>query len=148
MPNTRSVYGVSTKHNKIFKILETLVHSKEPDYKHARMVACVVYKNNIVSFGFNRKKTHPLQAQFGKNKDCIYLHAEIDAIIRSLRVISVEQLSQSSLYIMRIKKGTSQHWQWGLAKPCKGCQKAIAEFDIKHVFYTENSNSAMFNYLF
>ena len=50
---------------------------------NARLAACVVYKNDIVSFGLNEKKSHPFQAKYGKNSDAVYLHAETSAFLPS-----------------------------------------------------------------
>lgn len=104
----------------------------------ARLAACVVYKRDIVSFGVNQLKSHPFQAKFSKNEDSIFLHAETDAIKNSLKVINVDELSKSTLYVCRVKFADhkKRKFTWGLSKPCEGCSKAIASFNIKKVCYT------------
>jgi tRNA(Arg) A34 adenosine deaminase TadA len=99
------------------------------------LAACVVKRNKIISFGHNKKKTHPLQNKFNKHPQAIYLHAEIDAIKNALKRLSVENLVGSTLYIVRTKKDGSE----GLAKPCCGCMQAIESFNIGKVIYTTNA---------
>lgn len=102
-----------------------------------RLAACIVKNNRVVSFGHNKRKTHPLQTRFAKNRHSVYLHAEIDAIKNALKEIKVEELSQCILIIVRTKKDGSL----GMAKPCKGCTRAIETFGIKQVIYsTEEEN--------
>jgi tRNA(Arg) A34 adenosine deaminase TadA len=98
------------------------------------LAACVVKRNKIISFGHNKKKTHPLQNKFNKHPQAIYLHAEIDAIKNALKRLSVEDLIGSTLYIVRTKKDGSE----GLAKPCYGCMQAIESFGIAKIVYTTN----------
>lgn len=99
------------------------------------LAACVVKRNKIISFGHNKKKTHPLQNKFNKHPEAIYLHAEIDAIKNALKRVSANELAGSTLYIVRTKKNGSE----GLAKPCKGCMQAIESFGICEVIYTSNN---------
>lgn len=104
-----------------------------------RVAACLVYKNEIMSFGINRLKSHPFQAKFSKNSKSIFLHAETDAIKNALKRMTVEEISKSTLYVCRIKynsSGKRKQFIAGLAYPCDGCQKAIATFNIKKVCYT------------
>ena len=105
----------------------------------ARLAAAVVYKNQVITVGINRKKSHPFQARYSKNEDAIYLHAETDTIRAALRYLSEKQLSKSTLYVCRVKHedGLDSPVIWGLSKPCVGCQRAIATFDIKNVVYSE-----------
>ena len=100
--------------------------------------AGVVLKNNLISTGVNSYKTHPLMAQWGQNEDSICLHAEIDAIKNALRLITPSQLTKCDMYIVRVKRPSpnSKNWVHGLAKPCKGCRRAIVSFGLKNVYYT------------
>jgi tRNA(Arg) A34 adenosine deaminase TadA len=103
----------------------------------SRLASAVVYRGSLVSFGFNSLKTHPLQAKYSKNPWSIHLHSEIDAIKNSLRHIDQRELSKSTLYVARVKQEqfTMRSIQ-GLAKPCPGCARAIATFDIRQVIWT------------
>lgn len=105
---------------------------------HAEMVrsskhaAAIIYKGMILSWGLNGRKTHPMMRLFGRNEEAIYLHAEIDAIIRAINKYGVEILKKSDLYVLRTTKTGSV----GYSKPCSGCEKAIKTFGIKRVFHS------------
>ena len=104
----------------------------------ARLAACIVYRNEIVSFGINQLKSHPFQAKFSKNKEAIYLHAETNALTKARKRLTMDEFANSSLYVCRIKYSNTlrKHTVWGLSKPCDGCIRAAAAFNIKKVCYT------------
>lgn len=108
----------------------------------ARIVALLVCKN-LLAWGQNSSKTHPLQAQYGKNDEAIHLHAEIDAIRSMLRLMDPEELSRCTLYIARAKWDSGdlkkKRMVFGEARPCAGCQSAIKAFRIKRVVYTTDA---------
>lgn len=83
--------------------------------------------------GVNSRKTHPLQAKFGKNDKAICKHAEVDAIVTALRWIDTDDLRGSIIYVARAKADGSD----GMAKPCEGCQKALIAFDFADCIWTE-----------
>jgi tRNA(Arg) A34 adenosine deaminase TadA len=126
--------------DRIFKSLFDLTTQVIP-VAGAKISAFITDKNNnIISAGFNSKKTHPFQAKFGKNEFSIQLHAEIDAIKNALRTVNVDDLRKYNLYICRVKQARrGMPFITGLSKPCQGCMRAIATFDIKNVFYTEDN---------
>jgi deoxycytidylate deaminase len=129
---------VSTKHHlKILNLLSKVAVTVEP-VASARIAAAIVYKNDIISFGVNQRKSHPFHAQFRRNDESIFLHAETDAIKNALKFIDHETLSRSTLYICRMKYITTdkREFVFGLSKPCDGCMRAIATFDIKNVVYS------------
>lgn len=120
-------------------ILYTLATIAEAnDGSNVRFAAAVVYRNKIISIGYNRMKSHPFQAKYAKNSEAIYLHAEIHAIKNALREFPVEELTKCDLYIARVKRprSYSEGFIWGLSKPCAGCARAIAEFGIRRTIYT------------
>jgi len=88
-------------------------------------------KGNVLSIGTNSYvKTHPYQAKCAKEAglpEKIYLHAEIDAIIRCTEISKAH-----SIHIFR--KGKSEKFL--LAKPCPVCVNAINRTPIKKVFHT------------
>lgn len=100
-----------------------------PGCSSAKMAAVIKDKKNTISFGLNQTKTHPLQARYGKNKHSICLHAEIDAIRNAPKN---SDLRGTSLFVARSLKNGSR----ALAKPCKGCEKAIKDYGITRVIYT------------
>ena len=109
-----------------------------------RMAAAVVYRNQIIATGVNQMKTHPLMIHPAYRKDQTFLHAEVDAIRNALRTISQEQLARCELRIVRVKRpyNASKTWIHGLAKPCPGCARVIANFGIEKVRWTEDPELA------
>lgn len=105
--------------------------------KSSRLAACLFYKNEILGYGFSQMKSHPFQAEFAKNPEAIYLHAETDCIKNALRRVDQDTLSKSTLYIARAKRDEeNKRWIYGIACPCPGCMRAIVTFDIGQVVYT------------
>jgi tRNA(Arg) A34 adenosine deaminase TadA len=103
----------------------------------ARISAIMVYKNKIYSFGKNQKKSHPFQNDYRKNQHAILLHAETDCIKNALRNLSVDDLRKCTIYIARAKYlDNGKSMGIGMARPCKGCMRAIVEYGIKRVVYT------------
>ena len=107
----------------------------------AKMAAAVVLKGKIISTGRNQYKTHPIATEYGKNNDAIFLHAETHAIVNSLNHLDKDELRKATLYIYRVKHPDNDKTTYinGLAKPCKGCMRAIAEFGFKRVVYTTDN---------
>ena len=85
---------------------------------------------NLLSYGVNSYvKTHPLQAHYAGivgQPYRIYLHAEIQAIIRA---------RGKDMYKIKIERYNSKN-QPANACPCPVCQLAIKEAGIKIVEYT------------
>lgn len=124
-------------HESILDTLKLMASDNDTDVR-AKLAACVVYKGKIVSFGYNRRKSHPFQIMYGKNKDSIFLHAEVDAIYKATKRLSSYELTKSSLYVARVKfeSNVSKKLVGGMARPCIGCARCIANFDLKRVVYT------------
>jgi deoxycytidylate deaminase len=129
-----------TKHLKVLRLLSVIASDVPQMTKRsrARLAAAVVYKNQIVAVGTNQKKSHPFQHRYSPTEDAIYLHAETDVIKNALKNIDEKQLAKATLYICRVKHtaGSGSPLTWGLSKPCDGCDKAIATFNIKNVVYS------------
>lgn len=122
------------------------IDSGGSDYhKRVRMAAGVVYRKHLIATGVNRMKTHPLMMGEGYRKDQLFMHAEVDAIRNALRMISPKQLSQCELHIVRVKRphNGSKKWVHGLAKPCPGCARTIASFDIEKVYWTGDESKIL-----
>jgi deoxycytidylate deaminase len=128
-----------TKDEKYIHILSRLATSMER-VASSRVASCLVYKNDIVSFGFNQKKSHPFQAKYSKNSKAIFLHSETDCIKNALKVLSLDELARSTLYICRMRLIGNREC-FGLAMPCSGCARAIATFSIGKVIYTCDDGS-------
>lgn len=124
------------RQNKILNELLKLAEDVVP-VSRAKLCAAVVIKDEIIAYGINQKKTHPLQAEFAKTVEACFLHAEIDAIAKATKRIGKEDFKKATLYVARVKKTNDGKYIRGLAKPCSGCQGAIEHYGFKDVVYTE-----------
>lgn len=105
--------------------------------KSSRITAAVVIKNQIISTGFNQKRTHPFQDRYKKNEHAIWLHGEINAIRNALNFVHPDELQKATLYIQRMKRtDDNSEWIQAMAKPCSGCLKCIVAFGLKRVVYS------------
>lgn len=109
------------------------------------MAAGIVYKRHLIATGTNQPKTHPLMMSEGYREDQLFRHAEVDAILNALRLITAEQLKQCELRVVRVKRpyNASKTWVHGLAKPCKGCANVIQNFGITKVYWTEDCSKEL-----
>ena len=126
------------------KILDTIYQLAvdSPYVYRAKICAAIVKRRKIISFGFNQRKTHTLQARYSKHYLACSIHAEIDAIKNALRKIDTSELDHCDIYIARAKRnGVGKPFIKGLAKPCIGCQRAIRAFNLRNVFYTEEGEN-------
>lgn len=91
-----------------------------PKYADYKVIACAFIGKSAV-FGVNMPKSHPLQKQFGKNSNAIFLHAEID-LLRKLRKFSI---LPTEIYILR-----ATNWHILPSLPCKNCEIALKKYGI------------------
>ena len=99
--------------------------------RHVKVVATLYDKRGkVISIGINSyKKTHPKQFRLAFSvglKEKIYLHAEVDAIVKN---------KKRKAYRIVIKRFDFRGKET-MAKPCPICQRAIEEAGIKIVEYT------------
>lgn len=94
--------------------------------------AIIFYKNTILGYGVNKKKTHPLQVRFQKRSGCEYLHAEIDALIKVVNNHGVDFLKHCSMIVCR----SYLNGKIANSEPCIGCKKALKAFNLKKVYYS------------
>lgn len=131
----------STSPPRIFQMLTRLA-MKSPGVSNGRvrMAAGIVYRRHLVATGVNQMKTHPMMMGEGYREDQLYMHAEVDAIRNALKLLTAEELSKSTLAIVRVKRPHigAKTWIHGLAKPCPGCQTIIESFGITDVVWTED----------
>jgi deoxycytidylate deaminase len=115
-----------------------------PPVSNAKVGAIIELRGREVGTGVNKNKSHPFAAKYGKNAESIYLHAETDAILNSLKYLDhPDELRKATIYIARARKvSTHDHrFIYGLAKPCLGCQRALATFGICDVVYTTDEQT-------
>lgn len=134
-------HEADSRDRRIFELL-TDVSQDVQKVANVQMTSAIVIKHEIISIGSAIKKSHPLQARFSKNPESIFLHSEINALRKALKIVSVTDLEKASIYICRIRQhgnGVKNTYGWGLACPCSGCMAALTEFGIKKIYHTINS---------
>lgn len=130
---------ISEEANHLFKTAQTL-----PPAANARIAASIWDGNLYLDDGYNSLKTHPFQKKYGKNENCIHLHAEINAICNATRTLASGSLKGCTMVVVRAKKASPRGpWVWGMARPCEGCQRAIVAFGIKNVWYSTNETGVL-----
>lgn len=85
-------------------------------------------KGRVISVGYNRRKTHPVQKRFADQvgRPCkVHLHAEISALVKCRQ-------EPHTMYVARIQQDNNT----AAAHPCPICVAAIEESGIKKVVYT------------
>lgn len=97
-----------------------------------KMAAVIARRSKIVSVGLNSHKTDPLQSRYSRHPLSICKHAEIDAIKNALKNKKVQSLKGATIYVARIRKDN----EVALAKPCTGCEKALAAYGITRAYWT------------
>jgi deoxycytidylate deaminase len=132
------------RHEKVLKSLFQIARDipSEAVPHRTRHAAAIMIKNNLISYGINEMKTHPFQAQYSKNEEAIFWHAETRAIHNALKIIDASELKKATLYVARVKIEELANKKIeiiGSSMPCCGCMKAIRDFSIKETVYTEDS---------
>lgn len=117
---------------KIFNML--IERSGDADIvKSSRHAAAVVYRGQVLSTGVNQRKTHPIMAKLQKNPERVFLHAEVDAIIRTINLHGVDILQDCAIYVLR----TTKSGKVAGSQPCQGCQQFIDSVGIQHVYWSK-----------
>jgi deoxycytidylate deaminase len=120
------------KNKTIINVLQKIALDVEP-VSNAKIAASITKRGKIISIGTNKNKTHPMQAKFAKHDLAIYQHAELSALINYLREEDIDDLRKCDIFVVRTKK----NGDLAMAKPCKGCQKALLTFGIKNIYYSD-----------
>jgi deoxycytidylate deaminase len=97
-----------------------------------RHAAAIVYKDNVIATGNNLLKTHPIMLKWGKNPESLFLHAEMDAIVRGIRAVGEDIFPYCTMYVLRKTRGGKV----GNSCPCEGCRRAITSFGFKEVYWS------------
>lgn len=99
--------------------------SLKSTHRQHKIGCAIVYKNKVVSVGFNQLKTHPESTHPYKS-----IHAEFDAVYKCDPAL----LSESDIYVYREDK----RGNLAIAKPCKYCEILIHNAGIRNIFYTHH----------
>ena len=108
--------------------------SEMSDYKRIKIGAVIVYKNRVVSVGWNTTKTNPLQKslnhlRFKADEYCASLHAEMMAFLRLPYGLDHRNLS---IYVYR----ENRFGELRMSRPCPSCISKIKELGINNIYYT------------
>jgi deoxycytidylate deaminase len=133
---------MNDRHERVLSNLAVIAADIAP-VGSARVAACILHRNSVISYGVCSNKSNPFQKRFSKNDQSIFLHAEVDAIRNAIKKTKeIDFLKNSILYVCRVKrpKSNSKEFIQGLACPCEGCKKAIATFNIREIIYSNNES--------
>lgn len=115
--------------------------SEMSDHAKYFLGSVVVYKNKIISVGWNTTKGNPLQQRrnekyrFGKDdKDKGCLHAEMMALLHARPYLKNLDISKVSIYVYR----ENRFGEMRMSRPCPACGSYIKELGIKDIYYTTN----------
>jgi deoxycytidylate deaminase len=102
---------------------------EHPASHRCKHIAIIYRGSTVVAIGYNQAKTHPLQARYAASPLKLHLHAEIDAIVRSVR--RRVDLTECGIIVGRINGD-----KFCESQPCSGCWSAIKAFGFKEVQWT------------
>lgn len=110
-------------------------------FERYHLGAVLYSKGKIIAQGCNSRKTSPLQKELNKERgfdpdeSCALnsLHAETACLLKT-RYMDID-MSKAIMYIYR----EHQNGEKALARPCKGCMKALKDFGVKTICYTTES---------
>lgn len=107
---------------------------------HKHHIGCIaVYKGNIIAKGYNQEKTHPMQSYYNRyrslNKaNCGVMLPKVHAEIACLSAIKNMNINFSKVKLFIYRPMISK--DYGMARPCPACMKAIKDLGIKDIYYT------------
>ena len=143
MPSGSLPRLTETRINHYFNLAKNA--SQYSDNKRARLGSVIIYKNKVVSVGWNvENKTNPLQEEYnrlrGYDVDVKFtkssLHAEFSAMLR-IKHMDID-FGKVHMFIYREKKdGTA-----GNARPCPACMGFAKTLGIKNIYYTTSEGRA------
>lgn len=128
--------------NKFFTLAKNA--SEFSDFDRVKIGSILVYKNKVISVGYNMKKSHPYQKilnKYGKyNQDKInnYLHSEINCLLN----VKDLDVNWNKVYIFIYRE--DKNGSLAMCKPCSSCVNALKGIGIKKVFYTDKNG---YNYI-
>jgi len=113
--------------------------SSHPVKCRCRHYSYIVYKNKLLSIGFNNpRKTHPRNLRYKykgrENNDIsefVGVHSELSAILR----YGFEDCTNHVLINTRLNVAE----EISNSKPCSGCQNLIKQLNFKKVYYTTDT---------
>lgn len=110
--------------------------SDVPKYK---IGAILVFKKSIISTGFNKQKSHPLQLKYNKFREIgkrhrSFVHAEIDCL-KNVRHVP----KGATLFIGRLDMRGNP----AICRPCEACLQLISLYSISEIVYNTPNGFAI-----
>lgn len=107
-----------------------------------KMGCVIMYKNKVISIGYNISKSHPIQKAYNVHrsvKNRIFnvdkhdnnIHAECMALRNAIRQFNGD-LSKCSIFVYSEKKDGSTR----LSRCCNACCKMLKDNNITNIYYT------------
>ena len=128
---------------RFFKLAKNASEFSDYTKKNIHIGSVMVYKNRVISVGYNTDKTNPIQYSYNvyrqqvddpnrnyiadKHLPCV--HAEMKCLIDT-KDIDLDW-NKVSMFVYRSSNGKLRN-----CKPCKACTKALKDRGIKHIYYT------------
>lgn len=119
-------------HRRLRYLNQALKESLKSPFKGIKIGAVIVDGNYVVSKGYNRNTSHPLQKKYNDKVGRIAPdhngHAEIIALVRSRDY----DLTGCEIFVGRFdRKG-----KLAMCRPCRACMEAIRAAGISRITYT------------
>lgn len=124
------------RHQRFIEVAKKVGLKSTLEHKHG---ACIVYRNKIVSTGYNYMLGQ-CNESYENHPKLLSIHAEVAAIKEFLRLgprngYNKQTLKDCKLYVVRIGKESMNH-PIKLSKPCKNCENTIKRFNIPKVYFS------------
>ena len=126
------------------KLIERLINlsddiESDRPYGRVKMVAFLVYKGKLLSFGVHSEKTSLYQYRMRKKfnvDDSNFIYDKTHAEIAAIKKIhpSFDNWEHVEIFIVYKKKDNT----FRLSRPCPICEKTIKDLGIKKVYYTNS----------
>ena len=109
------------------EIAFALLPTTHPDNIRCRHFAFLLKKGRIVTIGFNKRKSHPINHRYGYFESC-GLHAELDSLLKAKR----DEFKGYSLAVLRIDRNNKLNQ----SAPCRFCTAALSTLGINDIYHT------------
>lgn len=111
--------------------------SQLSDFPKQKLGCVIIYKNKVISVGYNTTKENPIQKKYNISRGFDVhsaknsLHAEMMAL-NKIKDMDINYEKATICVYREFKNG-----KLALAKPCFACMNAIKDFGIKDIYYTD-----------
>lgn len=105
-----------------------VTYAEKSEHGIYRLGAIIVRNGNVISFGWNKNRTHPKAKNYTRK-----IHAELAALISDYRNFYGNALYYGDMYVVRVTNGGKM----ATSKPCKDCWILLKEAGLKSVTYID-----------